>query len=248
MLLLEAMTRRDTESRSACASTEALERLLSSHAGASKIDLSWLRDRAGTSQVTHAAGTDITPEVCQTSALLVCRGWVANGAVLNDGRRQIISVHLAGDFLRAPDQGGGDVNIWALTPAATVEAGALWRDLETGSCPSVPLQQAWISLRATERARVAQHIVRLGRLSAYERCAHFFLELHDKQLRNGLGTAGAVLLPLSQDVLADLLGLSAVHINRTLQQLRRDGLIAYSEGRVLLPDLPGLTRAACITP
>jgi len=242
------MTRRDTESRSACASTGALERLLSSHARASRIDLSWLRERAGPPQVTHAAGTDITPEVCRTTALLVCQGWVANGAVLNDGRRQIISVHLAGDFLRAPDQGSGDISIWALTPAATVEGGALWRDLETGSCPSAPLQQAWASLRAAERSRVSQHIVRLGRLSAYERCAHFFLELHDKQLRNGLGTAGAVLLPLSQDVLADLLGLSAVHINRTLQQLRRDGLIAYSEGRVLLPDLPGLARAACITP
>lgn len=242
------MTRRDADRYPASASIGALERLLSSHAGSVRIDPSWLRERVGTKELTHAVGTDITPEVCRTTALLLCRGWVALGAVLNDGRRQIISVHLAGDFLRTPEQGGGDISIWALTPATTVEAGELWRDLERESCPSLPLRQAWGSLRAAERMWVARHIVRLGRLSAYERCAHFFLELHDKQRRNGLGTVGAVLLPLSQDVLADLLGLSAVHINRTLQQLRRDGLISYSDGRVLLPDLPGLARAACIEP
>ena len=248
MLLLGPMNRRHPAPHSSNNSTGALERVLSSYGGLSEVDMAWLRARVGDAPVMHPVGMDLTPEVCRKTVLLVCQGWVAQGAVLNDGRRQIISVHLAGDFLRAPERNPGDVSIWTLTLASTIEAGDVRTDLEKGTCPSPALRQAWASLRAAERGSVAQHIVRLGRLSAYERSAHFFLELHEKQLRNGLGTAGAILLPLSQDVLADLLGLSAVHVNRTLQQLRRDGLIAYGDGRVLLPDLTGLARAACISP
>ena len=63
-------------------------------------------------------------------------------------------------------------------------------------------------------------------------------------MRLGTAHGGALHLPLTQDVLADILGLSTVHMNRTLQPLRRDVLVDYRTGRTLLQDLPGLVQAA----
>lgn len=91
---------------------------------------------------------------------------------------------------------------------------------------------------------MARQVVRLGRLNAYERTAHLLLELHERQVRLGSARGGALHLPLTQDVLADILGLSAVHMNRTLQQLRRNVLVDYRPGRTVLQDLPGLVQAA----
>jgi CRP-like cAMP-binding protein len=96
--------------------------------------------------------------------------------------------------------------------------------------------QAWRLSRRGHQARLVRHIVRLGRMSAYDRLADFFLELHERELRAGLADRRTLSMPLTQEALADHLGLSIVHVNRTLQQLRHDGLIDYEGGRVTLRD------------
>ena len=67
--------------------------------------------------------------------------------------------------------------------------------------------------------------MRLGRQTAYERMAHLLLELHGRLAEIGEARGESFHLPIKQEVLADALGLSLVHVNRTLQQMRRDGLI-----------------------
>jgi CRP-like cAMP-binding protein len=69
------------------------------------------------------------------------------------------------------------------------------------------------------------HIVRLGRLTAYERVAHLVLDIRDRLALVGLAAPDSFPPPLTQETLADVLGLSSVHVNRMLQQLRRDGLV-----------------------
>jgi len=181
-------------------------------------------------------------ELRRAEALLVVRGWVARGVVLEDGRRQIIALNLPGDVLSGTVNDDGE--LWSLTEVVAVDASRFRREVELQGALDDGLGQAWAAARVAERERLVHQIIRLGRLTAYERTAHLILELHEKQVRIGMAEPGQIALPISQDLMADLLGLSAVHMNRTLQQLRRDGLISYSPGRVMLPDPRALAGAA----
>jgi CRP-like cAMP-binding protein len=77
-------------------------------------------------------------------------------------------------------------------------------------------------------------MVRLGQQTAYERVAHFLLELQRRLQIAGLGDSQRFPLPLTQEMLADSLGLSIVHVNRTLQHLRREKLIELRSGVAIL--------------
>ena len=92
------------------------------------------------------------------------------------------------------------------------------------------------------------HVARLGRMSALERLAHLLVQLHDR-----LDVIGAVendrfALPLPQEMLGDLLGLSTVHVNRTVQELRRQKLISTERNVVHLLDRAALDRLAPSVP
>ena len=243
VLLLEAMTNQCLPSDVPPASV-TLEMLLSSHSSLTTADLALVRSAFDGPEIVHAHGAQISREPGRSLARLVVRGWVARGAVLMDGRRQIVGVHLPGDVVTAPAGQDGDMAVWALTEGATTDANRFWRRMEQARATEARLGQAWSRVRAAEQGRLVHQVVRLGRLNAYERTAHLLLELHDKQIRIGMAQPGRLALPITHDMLADILGLSVVHMNRTLQQLRRDGLISYSGGQMLLPDLAGLGQAA----
>ena len=81
---------------------------------------------------------------------------------------------------------------------------------------------------------VYNHVIRLGRQTARARFTHLMLELHERLARMGLAEPGGSATPLTQDALADVLGFSTVHVNRTVQQLRRDGLLDMKNGMVHL--------------
>lgn len=228
----------------ATSATIALERALSSHESLDGAGLAAVRAGfAGSVELLHCPGVDLTAEFRRSAARLVVRGWIARGAALADGRRQIVGLHLPGDVMAAPASNETDLAVWTLTEASTACAERFWRDAEMARAAGQGIGPAWNALRAAERNRLVHQIVRLGRLSALERTAHLLVELHDRQMRVGLAPPGEIALPLTQDVLADILGLSVVHMNRTLQQMRRRGLISYQGGRVLLPDLAALEQA-----
>ena len=99
-----------------------------------------------------------------------------------------------------------------------------------------------------EQARLLDQLVRLGRSTASERVAHLLLEIADRLTLTGVGDERNFPFPPTQQVLADLLGLSMVHINRTLQQLRREKLIELKAGRFILLDRVGLIALAGYAP
>jgi CRP-like cAMP-binding protein len=80
----------------------------------------------------------------------------------------------------------------------------------------------------------------LGRRSAYKRIAHLFCELLVRFKSVGLAPNGSLDLPLTQEELGDALGLSTVHVNRVLQALRADGLIALQSGKLTINDWESL--------
>ena len=104
-------------------------------------------------------------------------------------------------------------------------------------------QDAWDEVsRAIEEAHLLAQITRLGRLSALERIADLFLELYERLSLAGLASNGRFALPLTQEVVADALGLTSVHLSRTLQLARRRGEFEWRDGQVILHDLRQLGR------
>jgi CRP-like cAMP-binding protein len=86
-------------------------------------------------------------------------------------------------------------------------------------------------------------MVGIGRRSAFTRVAHLFCELIVRMQAVGLSSDYSVELPLTQTDIADALGLSTVHVNRTLQEIRSAGLIKLSRGRLVVLDWEGLCDA-----
>jgi CRP-like cAMP-binding protein len=93
-------------------------------------------------------------------------------------------------------------------------------------------------------AIVAQWLVNVGRRDARSRLAHFFCEMGLRYQQLGHAPAERYELPMTQEQLGDALGLTAVHVNRTLMGLRDDGLVAVSKASVEILDWSGLTAAA----
>jgi CRP-like cAMP-binding protein len=221
-----------------------LEAALASWGGLRDAHLLFLRRTLGPVQVHAADDLLIEGPKGEAKPLLIASGWAAAVAHLEDGRRQIVSLFLPGDVIDpAPDLQDG-VEPMAMTTVRTMEASTLTAALETEPNAALrPLSEAWAAARRAAQSRLVRHIVRLGRLSAYERTADLFLELHGRLRRAGVADDRGMPLPLTQEMLADHLGLSVVHMNRTLQQLRRDGLIASRGGQMVFPDRTRLAAA-----
>ena len=174
----------------------------------------------------------------------VLAGWACTYRLLPDGRRQLFDLILPGDGIgvsvrRTPVAAAG---VATLTPVKLVHVGALTSPATLASSPAL-LQLLHAATDADER-RILNHLVRLGRLTALERMANLLLEIRERLDIVGLVDGTIFPLPLTQEMLADLLGLSVVHVNRTLQELRRQGLAAVDRGVARLLDVAALARIA----
>jgi CRP-like cAMP-binding protein len=112
--------------------------------------------------------------------------------------------------------------------------------------PQFGLALSWLAAR--EAAIYAEHIVDLGRRKPLERLAHFLLEIHARLLSVGRAEKTSFALPFSQEVIADVLGLSVPHLNRVMQQLRAERLITSRSRLVELTDMAGLQTLAHYQP
>jgi CRP-like cAMP-binding protein len=194
-------------------------------------------------RVRHSPGDELIAEgEMSRSARFIVSGWASNQRVLSDGRRQIFSVSLPGDGVGVyPRQGPPALcSVTALTALESVDAEPVLEAVLNGSSPGLALALA--AAQRIDDVLALGHMTRLGSLTAYERLAHLLLELQHRLELVGLGDAKRFPLPLTQELLAELLGLSLVHVNRTLQVLRKDKLIELRSGVAVL-----LQRDALIT-
>lgn len=170
-------------------------------------------------------------------------GWACRLRILADGRRQIFSILLPGDLVNCQRllSFGSSISVIALSPVTTVEAKGLLDAADDAG--NAGIKCAVDLLAAREERGMLDHVVRLGRLTAYERVAHWLLEVRDRLEVTGLAGPDGFPMPLTQETLADLLGLSNVHVNRVLQQLRRDGMLVLESGRARLPRAKALALA-----
>jgi CRP-like cAMP-binding protein len=105
--------------------------------------------------------------------------------------------------------------------------------------PYLGAAMLWAASR--DEAMIVEHLVSIGRRSAIERTAHFFLELFDRLKLVGLVSVDEFDCPLNQYALADALGLSTIHVNRVLRQLRQQKLMTFRGHRVAIHD-PAASR------
>jgi CRP-like cAMP-binding protein len=175
---------------------------------------------------------------------LILEGWASHYKILGEGRRQIFSFHIAGDMpdlqsLHIPLM---DHNITTMTNTTVAFisheavrdltarfpriAASLWRD----TLVDAGIFREWMAC--------------MGRRSAYDHLAHLFYELYRKQEAVGLAGEHRCSLPMTQGDLGDATGLSNVHINRVLQEMRRKGLITLRGNTLVIHACDDLVHAA----
>jgi CRP-like cAMP-binding protein len=164
--------------------------------------------------------------------------------VSHDGRRQILSIALPGDFIGFPacffETAFFSVTALTDTRISSVPMSRLLSLFERrGRLAAILLWQF-----SCEAAMYAEHLIDLGRRSAVERVAHFLLEILTRLQAIGLAGERSYSMPLTQEVIGDILGLSAAHVNRSLRQLREEGLATIEGPRVVINDLDGLAALA----
>lgn len=186
------------------------------------------------------AGANVSAD-SRKRQIVIVSGWIAETRILSDGRRQIFSFLLPGDVAAVTGSTHvGCRGLVALTNVEIADASALTIG-EQGERISNSLTAA---IRQREE-RLFDQIVRIGRLTAKERVLNLLLELYDRLDAIGLVKENTFRVPLTQEVFADALGLSVVHINRTLQQLRREGMLTVDRGTVTLHQRHKLASFAC---
>ncbi len=134
-------------------------------------------------------------------------------------------------------------------PIVDIEAAeVLASDLLDAFARTPRLATAILWAASRDEAMVVEHLVGIGRRDADARMAHFLLELGSRLALVGIGSREGFDCPLTQYHLADTLGLSAVHVNRVLRQLRESGLVTFRDGRVTFHDYGGLVELAEFDP
>ena len=202
-------------------------------------------DRLHKRRRSFAAGVDMVHQgQVDQSAYILAKGWVCSYKLLPNGNRQIVDFQIPGDFLglRSVLFRTADHNI---EPVTMVEASeVIINDLLDAFATTPRLATAVLWAASRDEAMVVEHLVGIGRRNALERMAHYLLEFGARLKQVGLGTTDGYACPLSQFMLADALGLSAVHVNRILRQLREQGLLTFHRGRVTIHDFEGLVTLA----
>jgi len=193
-----------------------------------------------------AAGQTLIRESQADSPLYtLLDGWAFRFKTLRDGRRQILNFLLAGDFIGVQQKMGDAAayGVQTLTDAlfCVFQHDALW-ELHRKS-PTMGFNITWLT--AHEESLVDDTLLSVGRRSAEERIATLLILLFKRAAAlQADGGAAGVPFPLTQQHIADGLGLSLVHTNKTLRKLERRGLHRIDEGRLHLCDTKALARLA----
>jgi CRP-like cAMP-binding protein len=208
-----------------------------------------LLEQAVVRQRAMAKGEDLVREGDRPSeSLFLITGFAARYNLLRKGKRQITALHVPGDFVdlhsflvKRMDHG-----VTAVTPCTV---GVVPHEALCVISETQPHLTRLLALHiAVDAAIHRQWIVSIGRKSALEHAAHLLCELFLRLQAVGLTEGSSFKLPLTQAELGDTLGLSTVHVNRIIQELRAEGLITWRGDTVVIEDWPRLQETAEFDP
>ncbi|WP_240500102.1 Crp/Fnr family transcriptional regulator [Sphingomonas montana] len=188
---------------------------------------------------------DLIREGDETGPMFVILdGWACRYKILPSGTRQIMAFLMPGDAcdLHIKLLAEMDHGIQALTPAMVARVSQ--DDMQEIMQNHRSIALAMYSAQLVDEAIMRAWIVSMGRRSSVERLAHLMCELYLRGQTIGLTQDGELAMPLSQIVLADALGMTPVHINRVLKELRLDGTMSLTRGSVTIMDPQKLAQIA----
>jgi CRP-like cAMP-binding protein len=194
------------------------------------------------------AGRDLIREGdLSDQSLLVVEGWACRYKLLPGGARQILAFLIPGDIghshcgiLGATDHSIGTISkarIAFLSRSQVVLA---------AQRPSIGGALTWALL--VESAISREWLANIGRRAGRERLAHFLCEMRARMLRAGFAADPSIWFPLTQEQLGDALGLTSVHVNRLLHELRASGLISLGGKLLTIHQLDRLIELAQFSP
>lgn len=206
-------------------------------------------DDCPASRRSFKAGADLIGEGEAVDHLyFLVEGWACQYITSRDGRRQISALLVPGDvcdldalLFNRLDCGVRMLNAGTVLAVPRDRVAAL-----AGTYPGIAQGFTWLGF--AENAILARRTLCLGRLSARERLAHLLCEVAVRLGFNDDGGEISFDMPLTQEHLGDMLGLTPVHVNRTMQQLRSDGLLASTTRRIAICDVAALRRAGEFQP
>jgi CRP-like cAMP-binding protein len=221
-----------------------------------------LRERDRLSQAEEAALREVISDVVDIPAkqtisrrgepvdrsVLLISGMMCRYKDLRNGQRQITALHVAGDFL---DLHGFtlkrlDHDIMSLCPSRIAYAPHDRLTEITADFPHLT-RLLWFSTNL-DAAMHREWELSLGQRTGAARAAHLFCELYERLKIVGMIQGHEFDLPINQTELGECLGLTVVHTNRVLRELRQQGLARFTRGRVVIDDMQGLRSAAEFDP
>jgi CRP-like cAMP-binding protein len=168
-------------------------------------------------------------------------GWLARYKILHKGSRQILDFILPGQVFGLPAClfPHAPYSIVTVTDARVSVIPFDMVDNVFDRDPALAKALFWSTVQ--EAAILGEHLTDAGRRSAYERVSHLLLELFVRLNTSHRGGEMTLSIPLTQELIADALGLTAVHVNRTLRALRRDKLITVQGRSITIVDFEALS-------
>ena len=174
----------------------------------------------------------------------ILSGWGFRYKMLDDGRRQILNYALPADLVGLQGTLTNEMkhSVEALTPLAlcVFPRAKLW-DLY-GHFPSLAFDLTWLAAR--EEKLIDENLLSLGRRTALERTAYLFLHLFVRAKESGLTRNGSIQFPFTQQHVADTLGMSLVHTNRTIRRLIATNTVRWRDRSFEILDRPVLEKIA----
>jgi CRP-like cAMP-binding protein len=168
-------------------------------------------------------------------------GWLARYKILHTGSRQIMDFILPGQIFGVPACLFQHAPYSVLTITDTTVSAIPFDMVDNVFERDPALANALFRCVVQEAAILGEHLIDAGRRSAYERVSHLLLELFVRLNKSHLDSEMTLSIPLTQELIADALGLSAVHVNRTLRALREDKLIAMDGRSITIVDFEKLS-------
>ena len=227
--------------------TAILLRRLQAIATPSEEERSVLSSLSGTTRQFRAHDDIVRIGDVPSVVCLLLEGMACRYKVSADGKRQIMSFHIPGDI---PDMQSlfidvMDHSLSALVPTTVL---AIRHDIMRGIIEGYPRIAHLLWRETLIDAAVYREWIVMRDRPAYPRIAHLFCELFLRMQAIGLTNNNTCDLPLTQSQMGDALGLSNVHVNRTLQELRAEGLIVLEGGTLTILDWDGLKEAGEFDP
>ncbi|XGA80042.1 Crp/Fnr family transcriptional regulator [Halomonas sp. CH40] len=192
-----------------------------------------------------SAGTTLWQEGKEASEFcILSSGWAYSYRNLDNGTRQIMEIFLPGDIIGLREFAFNE----RLDGVTMIEGGIICyfphRCMLELFCDSMTLTTVMFAISSRQQALLCERLVTLARRTARQRLAHFLYEMYTRLHQTMCEGGSSFRLPLSQQQLGDLLGMTSVHVSRTLSAMSEEEVIFRNHHTINIPDLEVLAREA----